>query len=282
MPKNSFLVLCAALLNLACIPAFAQYGRPNLTKGVGIDQKLNAPVPLYVLFKDEQNRSVTLRSFTQNRPMILALVYYRCPSLCSVTLNEIITSLRRVTLEPGRDYNVVAVSIDPQETPELALSKKAAYASLFNRPTFASGVHFLTGSQSSISQLAEAVGFHYRWDDASKQFVHGAGFAVVTPSGHVSRYFFGVQYAPADLRMSLVDAARDQIGTPVDHLLLFCFHYDATQGKYTLAITNILKAAGLVTVLGLAILITYLTKSPSRPGEIRRLRNRVRAEARHV
>ena len=282
MPRSNPLAAFAVLVNLVCVPAFAQYGRPNLTKGVGIDQKLNAPVPLYLPFKDEQNRPVTLRSFAQNRPMILALVYYRCPSLCSVTLNEIITGLRRVSLEPGKDYNVVAVSIDPQETPELALSKKAAYASLFNRPTFANGVHFLTGPQSSISRLADAVGFHYRWDEASKQFVHAAGFAVVTPSGHISRYFFGVQYAPADLRMSLVDAARDQIGTPVDHLLLFCFHYDATQGKYTLAITNILKAAGLATVLGLALLITYLIRSPSRPGETRRLGHRVRTEARHV
>jgi protein SCO1/2 len=231
-----------------------------MTNGVGIDQNLKAVVPLDLQFRDEGNRQVSLGSYFQQKPVVLALVYYRCPNLCNVTLNEMVSGLKRISLQPAKDYNVVAVSIDPKETPALAAEKKENYRKQFGRPTFEEGWHFLTGSQESISRLANVVGFHYRWDERSQQFVHAAAIMVATPEGQLSRYFYGVQYAPADLRMALVEAGQNHVGSPVDRLLLFCFHYDASQGKYTLAILNVLKIAGTLTVAVLGILIYGMTR----------------------
>jgi protein SCO1/2 len=177
-----------------------------------------------------------------------------------MSVRESVTSLRRVTLEPGKDYDVVVVSFDPADTPQIAAEKKADYARQFGRQSFNSGWHFLTGSQDSISRLASAVGFKYRWDDATKQFVHAGGIMVATPDGHLSRYFYGIQYAPQDLRMALVEASEHKIGSPADYITLFCFHYDATQGKYTLAIVNLLKLASAATLCGLLILIYFLMR----------------------
>ncbi len=241
--------------------AEAQYGRPNVTVGVGIDQKLNAPVPMDLFFRDEANQSVPLRTYFGDKPVVLALVYYRCPNLCNLTLTEMVHSLRRVALESGRDYNVVAVSIDPNETPSLAAQKKATYAKEFSRPSFQQGWHFLTGSPENILRLANAVGFHYRWDETTQQFVHSAGIMVVTPEGKLSRYFYGIRYAPADLRLALVDASQHRIGSVADYVLLFCYHYDPTQGKYSLAIINVLKLAGVATLLALAGLLFFLTRN---------------------
>ncbi|HTU45234.1 MAG TPA: SCO family protein [Bryobacteraceae bacterium] len=238
----------------------AQFVRPNITKGVSFDQRLNAPVPLDLVFRDEANEAVPLRTYFGDKPVVLALVYYKCPSLCNLTLTEMASSLRRVALQPGSDYNAVVVSIDPSETPALAAEKKSNYAKVFNRAGFDSGWHFLTGSQDSISRLADAVGFHYRWDEPTHQFVHAAGIMIATPAGKLSRYIYGVQYAPADLRLGLVEASKHKIGSPVDYALLYCFHYDASQGKYTLAIMNVLKLAGGVTILCLAVLVFFLMR----------------------
>jgi protein SCO1 len=238
----------------------AQTGPPAITKGVGLDQKLNAPVPLDVLLRNETGQAVPLRTYFGEKPVVLALVYYRCPNLCSLTLTEMVHGLRRVAFEPGRDYNVVVTSIDPSETPQLAAEAKKAYAKEFGRASFDSGWHFLTGTQDSISRLASAVGFRYRWDDPTRQFVHAGGIMVATPDGKLSRYFYGVRYAPADLRMALVEASQEKIGSPVDAILLYCFHYDVTQGKYTLAIFNILKMGAGLTVLALGGLIFVLLR----------------------
>jgi protein SCO1/2 len=237
-----------------------QYARPKITNGVDIEQKLNSPVPLDLLFHDESGQTVPLRTYFGDKPVILQLVYYTCPSLCPMSLHETVASLRRVALEPGRDYDVVVASFNPSETPALAAEKKAAYAKEFGRPGFNAGWHFLTGDQNSISRLTSAVGFRYRWDERTRQFVHAGGMMVATPEGKLSRYFYGIQYAPADLRMALVEASQHKIASPVDYVLLFCFHYDATQGKYTLAIFNIIKAAGALTVLLLAGLIYVLMR----------------------
>jgi len=255
----------------------AQTGPPAITKGVGLDQKLNASIPLDAMFDDEANQLVPLRTYFGEKPVVLALVYYQCPNLCSLTLTEMVQGFRKVAFEPGRDYNAILVSIDPSETPEIAAKAKAAYGREFGRATFNSGWHFLTGNRDSISRVASAVGFRYRWDDPTKQFVHAAGIMVATPEGKLSRYFYGVRYAPADLRMALVEASQEKIGSPVDAFLLFCFHYDATQGKYTLAIFNILKLAAGITVLGLAGLIYLLLRREKR--EIRPANWR---EVRHV
>lgn len=238
----------------------AQYPRPTITNGVDIQQKLNAPVPLDLIFHDESGQTVPLRTYFGDKPVVLSMVYFTCPSLCPMSLHETVTSLRRVALEPGRDYSVVVVSFDPSDTPALAAQKKAAYQKEFGRASFNDGWHFLTGAQNSISSLASAVGFHYRWDDSTRQFVHAGGIMVATPEGRLSRYFYGIQYAPADLRMALVEAARHKIGSPVDYVLLFCFHYDATQGKYTLAIFNLLKIAGCLTVALVAGFILLQTR----------------------
>ena len=239
----------------------AQYARPAITRGVKIEQKLNAPVPLELVFHDEAGQPVPLRTYFGDKPVLLSLVYFTCSSLCPMSLHETVTSLRRVSLEPGRDYNVVVVSFDPKDTPALAAQKKAEYAKEFGRAGFNSGWHFLTGSQDAISRLTSAVGFGYRWDQATQQFVHAGGIMVATPEGKMSRYFYGIDYAPGDLRMALVEASQHKIGNPVDYILLFCFHYDVTQGKYTLVILNVLKIAGMLTVLLLAGLIYLLMRN---------------------
>ncbi|HEX4808778.1 MAG TPA: SCO family protein [Bryobacteraceae bacterium] len=269
----------ACLLLATAMLAHGEYGRPVLTRGVGLDQKLNSQIPLNLVFRDEANQSVSLGSYFKTKPVVLALVYYRCPNICNVTLSEMVTGLRRLTLQPGKDYEVVVVSIDPSETPELAASKKANYQKEYKKAGFNEGWHFLTGTQDSISKLAAAVGFRYRWDERTRQFVHAGGIMIATPKGLLSRYMYGVQYAPADMRMSLVTASNNSIGSPVDQLILFCFHYDATQGKYTLAIFNIVKLAGSITVLALGVLLYFLLKSkPGSPGPPERRWK----EARHV
>jgi protein SCO1/2 len=243
----------------ACLAA-AQDNRPPITRGVTIEQKLNSPVPLDLVFRDEANQAVPLRTYFGEKPVVLALVYYKCPNLCSLTLTEMVRALHRLSFEPGRDYQVVVVSFDPSETPQLAAEKKSNYGKVFGRPSFNSGWHFLTGTQDSISRLASAVGFQYRWDEPTHQFVHAGGIMVATPDGKLSRYFYGIRYAPADLRLALVEASQEKIGSPVDDFLLFCFHYDATQGKYTLVIFNVLKIAAAITMLGLGTLLYFLLR----------------------
>jgi protein SCO1 len=258
--RSSRSILIAWMVLASASLVMGQTGPPAITKGVGLDQKLNSPVPLELVFRDEANRAVPLRTYFGEKPVVLALVYYQCPNLCSMTLNEMVHALRRVAFEPGRDYNVVVASIDPAEKPELAAQTKSAYAKEFGRASFNSGWHFLTGTQGAISRLASAVGFRYRWDEPTRQFVHAGGIMVATPDGKLSRYLYGVRYAPADLRLALVEASERKIGSPVDAFLLFCFHYDAAQGKYTLAILNALKIAAGITLAGLAALLFLLMR----------------------
>lgn len=253
------LVTAATLLASASL-GFGQYARPKATQGVNLEQKLNSPVPLDLTFNDENGQAAPLRTYFGEKPVVLELVYFNCPSLCPMSLRESVTSLRRVPMQTGIDYEVVVVSFDPKDTPAVAREKKAEYAKMFGRAGFNNGWHFLTGSQDSITKLASAVGFGYRWDENSKQFIHAGGIMVATPDGKMSRYFYGVDYAPADLRMALVEASKHRISNPVNYVLLFCFHYDATQGKYTLAVVNILKAGAALTVLLLAGLIYLLMR----------------------
>jgi protein SCO1/2 len=257
---RSKLVASVALLMATASMATSQYARPTAAKGVNLEQKLNAPVPLDLMFNDESGQSVPLRTYFGEKPVVLSLVYFKCPSLCPMSLRETVTGLRRVPLQTGIDYEVVVVSFDPSDTPEAAREKKAEYAKMFGRAGFNSSWHFLTGSQDSISKLTSAVGFGYRLDEPSKQFKHAGGIMVATPEGRMSRYFYGVDYAPADLRLALAEASKHKISNPVNYVLLFCFHYDATQGKYTLAIVNILKIAAGITILLLAGLIYLLMR----------------------
>jgi protein SCO1/2 len=256
---------------LAGSSAHAQYGQTNAKysgvvskKGVGIDQKLNSPVPLDVIFRDEDDHAVSLRTYFGEKPVVLALVYYKCPGLCGLTLSDLVHSLKQVDLEPARDYNVVIVSIDPKENSSIAADEKQSYARMFAKPSFQAGWHFLTGDQKAISSLASAVGFRYRWDEPTHQFVHAAGVMVATPEGRLSRYFYGIQYTPTDLRLSLVEASKHRIGSPVDYVLLFCCPYDPLTGKYTVAIYNVLKLAGAATLLLIIALIFFLNRSGNR------------------
>ncbi len=235
--------------------------RPALLKDVGIDQRLNDSVPLDLTFRDESGQIVKLAQFFGGKPVVLSLVYYNCPMLCTQVLNGMERSLKDVPMDIGKQFSVVTVSIDPTERPALASAKRAMYTGLYGRPGATQGWHFLTGDEPEIKQLANAVGFRYAYDPASKQFAHASAIMILTPEGKISRYLYGIQYATRDLRLGLVEASEGKIGTPVDQILLFCYHYDAATGKYSLLISRVLKAAGAFTILVIGIGIFLLARS---------------------
>jgi protein SCO1 len=219
---------------------------PEALQGIGIEQKLNAQIPLDLKFRDETGRQVRLGNYFGSKPVLIALVYFECPMLCTQILNGVESSLRAVAFTPGREFEVVAVSFDPKDSPEIAAAKKANYMRRYGRPGAEKGWHFLTGGEESIKALTEAVGFHYRWDAATSQFVHASGIMVATPQGRLSHYFYGVEYSPRDVRLALVESAASRIGSPVDQLLLFCYHYDPATGKYGAIAMNMVRLGGLV------------------------------------
>jgi protein SCO1/2 len=232
--------------------------RPDLLKDVGVDQNLNQSVPLNLRFRDEHGKPVQLAQYFGQKPVILSLVYYNCPMLCTQVLNGLESSLKLIPMDIGKQFEVVTVSIDPTERPILAEAKQALYTGLYGRPNAAQGWHFLTGDEQQIRQLANAVGFRYAYDPGSKQFAHASAIMVLTPEGRISRYFYGIQFPSRDLRLGLVEASEGKIGTPVDQVLLFCYHYDPSTGKYGLLISRLIQAAGAITVLGIGGLILVL------------------------
>ncbi len=245
---------------------------PEILKEIGIDQRLNESLPLSLPFRDEAGRDVTLGGYFGKRPVVLALVYFNCPMLCTQVLNGLVASLNVMSLEAGKDFDVVAVSFDTRETPAMAAAKKEAYLTRYKRPAAASGWHFLTGDQDSVAALTKAVGFRYRYDEKLDQFAHASAIVVVTPEGRLARYFYGIEYAPRDLRLGLVEASDGRIGTPVDQLLLYCFHYDPASGKYGAVVVNIVRLAGLATLALLAVAIPLMSRRRARslkaaPGE---------------
>jgi protein SCO1/2 len=235
-------------------------GKPEVLQNVGLDQKLNSQVPLDVPFRDEHGATVTLRQLLQDKPAILTLVYYQCPMLCTEVLNSTLNSLKEVPLTIGKDFSVITVSIDPTEKPILADAKHIMYAGLYGRPGAVQGWHFLTGDEPQIQRLAASVGYRFVYDKASSQFAHASGIMVLTPEGRVSRYFYGISYSPRDVRLGLVEAGEGSIGSPVDAILLFCFHYEPSTGKYGLAILNLVRAAGILTVILLALMIVLFLR----------------------
>lgn len=259
----------AACLAVAAGCAFAQPGQPappvvsrtmqdpnlkatlpNGLQDVGIDQKLDSQLPLDLMFRDEAGREVPLSTyFTSGKPVVLALVYYRCPMLCTQILSGLGASLKTMSLNPGQDFEVVSVSFDPKDTPETARARKETYIKRYNRPNTANGFHFLTGDEASIKALTEAVGFRYKYDPVTDQFAHASAVMVATPQGRLSRYFYGVEYAPRDIRLGLVEASQNKIGNPVDQILLFCFHYDPVTGKYGATAIALLRIFGAAFVL---------------------------------
>ena len=224
----------------------------QIVSEIGIDQQLGDQLPLDLELRDEQGRTVKLGQFFHDKPVVLMLVYYRCPMLCTQVLNGFLKSSQAVKYTIGRDYEVVTVSFDPRETAELAADKKAAYVRAYRREGAADGWHFLTGSDESIERLTRAIGFRYRYDAKSDQFAHASGIVIATPQGKLSRYLYGIEYEPTNLRLALVDSGENRIGSAVDKVLLLCFHYDPLTGKYGLIIANVIRSAGSLTVLLLA------------------------------
>jgi protein SCO1/2 len=225
--------------------------RPSPLKDVTIEQKLNSQLPLNAIFRDETGREVKLGEYFGKRPVVLALVYYECPMLCTQILNGMVRSAKVMSLEPGKDYDVLAISFDARETPKMAAAKKAVYVKEYGRPETAEGWHFLTGGLDSIKQVTDAVGFRFKWDVYNAQFAHASAIYVLTPQGKLSKYFYGIEYSPKDMRLGLVEASQNKIGNAVDQILLFCYHFDPTTGKYTGAALSILRVAGAATVLTL-------------------------------
>jgi protein SCO1/2 len=240
-------------------------GLPKALREVGIEQRLGEQVPLDAEFRDETGRMVQLGDYFTKRPVVLVLAYYDCPMLCTQVLNGAVSALKAVPFDAGREFDVVVVSFDPRETPALASAKKEGYMQRYGRAGASAGFHFLTGDEPSIKRLTEAVGFHYRWDEATKQFAHASGIMVATPQGRLSHYFYGIEYAPKDVRLSLVEASANRIGSPVDQLLLYCYHYDPMSGKYGMVVMNVVRAAGVVTVLAILALLILLRR-PRRRG----------------
>jgi protein SCO1/2 len=232
---------------------------PNrkLVDDIGLDQHLNTQIPLDLSFTDEHGQRVRLRDYCTDKPVILNCVYFRCPMLCTQVLNGVLKSTNAMSLQMGKDYTVVSISIDPRETTEMAAAKKETYVKSYRRPGAEEGWHFLTGDQASIDALTKAVGFRYKYDPTSDQFMHASGILVLTPEGKISRYYYGIDYPPRDLRLGLVESSERRIGSPVDQVLLLCFHYDPQTGRYGLAIARVIRVAGIAT---LVIMGTFLTR----------------------
>jgi protein SCO1 len=225
--------------------------KPGLLSKVGIDQHLNQQIPLDLPFTDETGREVRLGEFFGKRPVVLALVYYECPMLCTQVLNGMVSALGVLTFDVGREFDVIAVSINPKETPGLAAQKKQAYLERYQRPQTAAGWHFLTGKEENIRRLAAAVGFRYAFDEKIQQYAHGAGIEVLTPRGVLSKYFYGIEFSPRDLKFGVMEASEERIGTAIDNALLLCYHYDPATGTYGAAAIGAVRIGGVATLLAI-------------------------------
>jgi len=246
----------------AGVPSAA--GMPELLQEVGLDQKLNAQIPLNLTFKDESGRTVKLGDYFGKRPVILTLNYFECPMLCTEVLNGLTGALTTLNFSIGKDFDVVTVSFNPRDTPELASAKKANYVRRYRRDGAAEGWHFLTGNEPEISVLTRAVGFRYAYNKAVGEYAHASGIMVVTPDGRLSRYFYGIEYGPRDLKLALMESADRKIGSPVDQLLLACFHYDPASGKYSLAVMRVVRTAGVATLLMIGGTVVMLRRRERR------------------
>ena len=247
--------------------------RPPRLENVGIEQRLDSQVPPDLAFRDETGRAVRLGDYFGKKPLILNLVYYNCTMLCGEALAGLSSAMRLVKFDVGKEFDVVTVSFDPRETPEIAAAKKKDYVKRYGRSGADTGWHFLTGPAESVNALTKAVGFQYQYDPKINQFAHATAIMVLTPEGRISRYFYGVDFPPKDLRMGLVEASQGKIGNPIDAVLLYCYHYDPATGKYGAVITNILRLAAAATILilgGFIFIMLRLERSLSRRSLSRR------------
>jgi protein SCO1/2 len=273
--KLSVACLAAAL---AVCPAGAQQGlnayqsdptldpTRQMNSTTRLEQKLDAQVPLDLPFRDETGQVVPLKTYFGQKPVILMMPFYKCTGQCTTELNGMVQCFRKLKFKPGDDFNVVMVSINPKEMPPLAAAKKQTYLGMYGHPETADGWHFLTGEQSSIQQLASAVGYHYTYDLKVERYSHPIGMMILTPEGKVSRYFYGAEYSPRDMRFALMDASAHKIGSLADEIQLYCFHYDPTTGKYGLLVNRIIMVAGIFTVLLLGSFILIMFRAERRQG----------------
>jgi protein SCO1/2 len=249
-------------------------GLPTALRDVRIEQKLNEQLPLNLVFNDENGQSVKLGQYFGQKPVVLALVYYDCPMLCTQVLNGMITSFRVLPFQVGKEFDVVTISFDPRETSSLAAQKKKLYIDYLPDKMEENaniGWHFLTGDPASIERITDAVGFRYHYDEATSQFAHASAIMVATPQGKLSRYFYGIDYPPRDLRVGLIESSQNKIGSPVDQLLLYCYHYDPATGKYGAAVMRIVRIAGVLTLLaivGMLFLLRKLTRQQVARGAV--------------
>ena len=241
--------------------------RPPYLENVGIDQHLDSQIPPNLTFTDDAGRSVMLGDYFGEKPLILNLVYFHCTMLCGEELAGLTSAMKLVKFDLGKEFEVVTVSFDPRETPAMAAAKKKDFIERYGRPGATAGWHFLTGSADSVNALAKAVGFKYQYDPKTNQYAHATAIMILTPQGHISRYLYGVDFPPKDLRLGLVEASQQKIGNPVDQVLLYCYHYDPATGKYGAVVGNILKLGGAITILllaGLLLVLFRLDKAAAR------------------
>ena len=241
-------------------------GLPPALVNVGFDPQLNAQIPLDAPFVDEYGQSVTLGDFSGKKPIVLAFVYFTCPMLCNQVEQAVVGTLKMISFNPGADYQVVFISFDPSDTPDAALRKKHEAMSRFARPLTEPGWHFLTGSKESIDAVTKAANFRFSHDQKTGLFGHASGILLLTPDGRISRYFFGIQYPPSNVRLGLVDASSGKIGSPVDHLLLFCYQYDPTRARYSATILTVIRMGGVVTLLMMVIGFVIFRRRDHRGG----------------
>jgi protein SCO1 len=263
---------CLAAMALIALPLLAQQASPpSILNKVGITQRLNEQIPPEIVFRDESGRAVRLGEYFGKKPIVLSLVYFECPSLCTLVLNGELQTMKAMSLDLGKDYEAVTVSFEPKDTPALAKAKRDVYAGQYGRPGARENWHFLTGDQKSIDELTQAAGFQYAWDPSSGQYAHAAAIMVLTPEGRIARYFYGIEYPVRDLRLGLVEASAGKIGNPTDQVLLYCYHYDPVTGKYGLVVMNVVRLAGALTVLALGLFLFVMfrreRKHPNAPPE---------------
>src|SRR5947209_20105922 len=249
------LCVCVSACALGQAPPKGDLGqvpnqKPSILDQVGIDQHLSQQAPLDLTFMDESGQPVQLRQYFGQKPVLVALVYYQCPMLCSQVLNGLTGALNGIVrFNVGRDFNVVTVSFDTRDTPEAARAQKKSYLHRYRREGSEQGWHFLTGKKEQINALAESLGFHYAWDPDIQQFAHASAIMLLTPDGRIAQYYYGIEYAPRDLQFGIIEASKGKIGNVVDRLLLYCYHYDPRQGRYGAVVFNILRLSALATVL---------------------------------
>jgi len=237
---------------------------PPQFKDVGFAQRLGQQLPLDAAFRDEAGRDVRLGDYFGQKPVVLAFVYFQCPMLCSQVMNGISSALKAIPFTAGKEFDVVLVSFDPRDTPEAANAKKRAHLAYWQRPETANGWHFLTGDKAAIERVTSAAGFTYTWDEATQQFAHVSGVLTVTADGRISRYFYGVEFSPKDLRLSLVDSGQGKVGSVVEHLLLYCYQYDPTSGRYGLVVMSLVRLAGLATVAAMVAYFLLMRRRDAR------------------